>query len=267
MCAPKTLVVLADPRRSCDDARVVSPDRGHERARPRGRGRRDEHLLDVAAVERPDEQELDQRRERRAEDEPGERGEQEARQDRDAAELRLGEPERVGSPPSGRRRVRSSARPSPVDQGQPGGDQEVHRAQPEPGDREQQERGHRGAPRSSSDPEHPMDHRLVVQQLRGRADVNDPARVQHDGVTGNALHDPEVLLDEQDRRQLGGSSQSTLATSVTSSGASPLVGSSIRRTRLPVQERAERSRPSAAVHPTASRPAGRARSFSSGKRS
>ena len=83
----------------------------------------------------------------------------------------------------------------PVDQRQPGGDQEVHRTQAEAGDREEEE----GA--------HPTPSRRWIRGLSSsssprRPDVHDAARVEHDRVAGDALHDAEVLLDEQHRRQL-----------------------------------------------------------------
>ena len=47
-----------------------------------------------------------------------------------------------------------------------------------------------------------MDHRLVREQLLGRTDVDDAAGVEHHRVAGDALHNAEILLDEQHGREL-----------------------------------------------------------------
>ncbi len=65
----------------------------------------------------------------------------------------------------------------------------------------------------------------------GGADVHDAAGVEHDGVARDPLHDAEVLLDEQHGGQLRHPLEH-LATSVTSSGERPFVGSSTSSTRF-----------------------------------
>ena len=47
-----------------------------------------------------------------------------------------------------------------------------------------------------------MHHRLVGEELLGRADVHDLARVEDDGVSRDPLDDSEILFDEQHGRQL-----------------------------------------------------------------
>ena len=76
-----------------------------------------------------------------------------------------------------------------------------------------------------------MERRLVVQQLASRPDVHDAAGVEHDRIARDALHDAEVLLDEQNGVSSETRSRAS-ATSVTSSGDSPFVGSSMSSSRL-----------------------------------
>ena len=74
----------------------------------------------------------------------------------------------------------------PVDERQAGRDQEVHRPEPEPGDREQDEGAHVGwppLPWHAEQRPHPL---RVGEQLRGRAGVHDAARVEHDDVLRHA---------------------------------------------------------------------------------
>ncbi len=71
----------------------------------------------------------------------------------------------------------------------------------------------------------------VAEQLGRRAGVDDAADVEHDDLLRDPRDDGEILLDEEHGRELGARS-SAAATSVTSSGASPFVGSSTSRTGL-----------------------------------
>jgi hypothetical protein len=48
-----------------------------------------------------------------------------------------------------------------------------------------------------------LPHRFVGEQLLRRPDVHDPSGIEHDRVARDALHDAEVLLDEQDGCELG----------------------------------------------------------------
>ena len=64
---------LVQPRRDDERLRVGSPDAGDERDERELQADGDEHLLDVARVERPDQHELDERREDAADDEPEQR--------------------------------------------------------------------------------------------------------------------------------------------------------------------------------------------------
>ena len=57
--------------------------------------------------------------------------------------------------------------------------------------------------RASVDAEQPPNVLRVGEELRRRAGVDDAAPVEDDDVTRETLHDGEVLLDEDDRRQLG----------------------------------------------------------------
>ena len=81
--------------------------------------------------------------------------------------------------------------------------------------------------------------RLVVEQLAA------PARCARRGPVSSTTasratrcDDAEVLLDEQHRRRARETRSSARATSVTSSGASPFVGSSIEQQAVVVQQRA-----------------------------
>ena len=86
----------------------------------------------------------------------------------------------------------------PVDERQAGRDQEVHRAEAEAGDREQDERAH-----ACAHAQQPLDELRLREQLLRVARVHDAALVEHDRVARDPPHDAEVLLDEQDGRQLG----------------------------------------------------------------
>ena len=55
---------------------------------------------------------------------------------------------------------------------------------------------------SSERPDHSLHHRLVGEELLRGAGVDDASGVEHDGVARDPRDDSEVLLDEQDRRQL-----------------------------------------------------------------
>ena len=88
-----------------------------------------------------------------------------------------------------------------VDERQPRGDEEVHRPQPEAGDRQEDE----GA--QCPPPWTPSSRRTCSGSESSSAagpGVDDPAAVEDDDVACEALHHRQVLLDEQDRGQLGG---------------------------------------------------------------
>src|SRR5947207_432981 len=59
-------------------------------------------------------------------------------------------------------------------------------------------------PRKSRDPQQAAHERLVAQELRRLALVADAPGVDHDDVPCDPADDAEVLLDEHDRRELGG---------------------------------------------------------------
>ena len=122
----------------------------------------------------------------------------------------------------------------PVDQRQPRGDEEVHRAEPETRDREQDE-GAQCAP-----PWTPSSRRTCSGSARsscGRALVDDAAAVEDDDVLREALHDAEVLLDEQRSSSARPRARAPSATSVTSSGREPLRRLVDEQERVVVQER------------------------------
>jgi hypothetical protein len=56
----------------------------------------------------------------------------------------------------------------------------------------------------SVDAEEPADVCRVGEQLRRRSRVDDATGIEHDDVPSEALHHREVLLDEHDRHELGG---------------------------------------------------------------
>ena len=85
-----------------------------------------------------------------------------------------------------------------VDERQAGGDQEVHRAEAEARDGQQDERAHACDPTLRQ----LLDELGLLEQLLRVARVHDAALVEHDRVVRDAAHDAEVLLDEQDGREL-----------------------------------------------------------------
>ena len=73
---------------------------------------------------------------------------------------------------------------------------------------------------TSSDAEQAPHERVVGQQRLHRPGVDDAALVEHHGVAREALHDAEVLLDEDDRGDLRRVLERP-ATSVTRNGRDP----------------------------------------------
>ena len=128
-----------------EDLRIGAPDPEDERPQREREPDRDEHLLDRTAVERTDEDEFDESPERRADRETERRGREELPLER-RGDLRRQPPRRVGAEGDERAVREVEDAHQPVDERQPGGDEEVHRAEPEPRDREQDERAQCPAP-------------------------------------------------------------------------------------------------------------------------
>jgi len=70
MCAPRTVVVSLSQAGAATVRASFPPDRDDERRRRQAEPDGDEHLLDVALVERPDQHELDESREDPTDHEP-----------------------------------------------------------------------------------------------------------------------------------------------------------------------------------------------------
>ena len=121
-----------------EELRIGPPDPEDERPQRKSETDRDEHLLDGTAVERSNEADLDDSPERRTDHETESRGREQLSFERHG-DLRRQPPRRVG-PERDERSVREvEDAHQPVDERQAGGDEEVHRAEPEPRDREQDE--------------------------------------------------------------------------------------------------------------------------------
>ena len=82
---------------------------------------------------------------------------------------------------------------------------------------------------ASVHPEERADALRIAEELGGWAAMDDTSDVEHHHLPRDACDDGEVLLDEQHRRELGHTLERA-ATSVTSRGASPFVGSSTSST-------------------------------------
>ena len=132
------------PRRHLVRARVGPPDPLHERHEREREANRDERLLDVPLVERPDQDELDERGEDGAEDEADHGAEQEAQEQRVHAveEMRLRPPRAVGADGQERAVREVEDAHQAVDERKAGRDQEVHRAEPEARNRQQYKGAH-----------------------------------------------------------------------------------------------------------------------------
>ena len=88
-----------------------------------------------------------------------------------------------------------------VDERQPGRDEEVHRGEPEAGDREEDERLHQAA--APETPRYRCTCAASSSKRSRRAGVDHATLVEHDRVPREAVDDVEVLLDEDDRCDLG----------------------------------------------------------------
>ncbi len=185
------------------------------------------------AVERTDEDELD--REPRAPRRPQDPERVAARSRRvleRRGDLRRQPPRRVGAEGDERAVREVEDAHQPVDERQPGGDEEVHRAEPEARDREQDQRAQCPAPCT---PRSCWTRSGVGEQLLGRAFVHDPAAVEDDDVLCHALADAEVLLHEQDRSSARPPARARRRPRSRARDASPFVGSSIRSTAFPLR--------------------------------
>ena len=98
----------------------------------------------------------------------------------------------------------------PVDEAQAGRDEEVEGAESDAGDQGEDEHAH-AEPSSPAarrrslgvHAEQPPREVVVVEDLAGDAGVHDAPAADHDRAVGEPAHDLEVLLDEQDRDDLG----------------------------------------------------------------
>src|SRR3954454_16055953 len=244
---------------------VWPPDSLDERDERDGEPDGDEHLLDVAQVQRPDQDELDERREDGAGDETAERADEEAQPaGADTVEDVLGHPPRRVRPDGDERAVREVEHAhQSVDERQPRCDQEVHRAEPEPGDGEQDERRHACPPA------------VTLSSLRtssgcASSSFASPActtRPVSSTTASHAMRRTTPRFCSTRRTVVSSDSRSrTCANSVTSAGASPFVGSSTSRSRLSLSS--AQAIATICCWPPKSVPTRcRARSFSSGKRS
>ena len=195
------------PSPARDAARVVAPDRDDERGDGEREPDRHEHLLDVAPVERPDQHELDEGGEDGAGDEADERGQQEAGEHRDAAELRLRVPGGVGADgEEGAVREVEHAHQA-VDERQARGDQEVHRAEAEPVT-VRRTMVLNGSPGRVARSSQATPSSLWTRSASARSAAAGPAYATRPPVVSttacsrDAPDDAEVLLDEEHRRVL-----------------------------------------------------------------
>ena len=140
--------VRAEDRRRVDQpvgnrelARVEAPDRLDERTEDERQPDGDEHLLDRALVERADQHELDERREHAADGETDDRADEQLRS-LTALDLGRRPPGRIGADREEGAVGEVEHAHQAVDQREPGGDQEVHRAEPQARDRQQDEGAH-----------------------------------------------------------------------------------------------------------------------------
>src|SRR5581483_583069 len=216
------------PDRDDERLRVGAPDAGDERHERELEPDGHEHLLDMARVERADEDELDEGREDAAEREPEQRAEQEAQKRRvDTAEDVLRRPPGAVAADGDERTVREIEHAlQPVDERETRRDQEVHRAETEPGDGEQDERAH-AAPTLS--------RRLTSSGCASSSCASPMCTTRPWSRTiasrARCRTTPRYCSTRRSVAYSAGCS-STRATSETSAGASPFVGSSTSSTRL-----------------------------------
>src|SRR5690606_3610150 len=226
-----------EPRGPGDELRVGAPHALEQRDGREREADGDEHLLDVPLVQRADEQELGERGRGRADHRPGEQRERE-----DAPRVRA---ERARDEPAAERAEREERAVrevqhahEPVDERQPGRDEEVQRPEAEPRDEEEDDRAHRdtapSAVRWSTSACTPSSCWTRSWSSRSaRAGPVCTTRPASTTTTRSASRSTTSRFCSTSRiGTVRAASASASATSPTMRGARPLVGSSTRRSRL-----------------------------------